>query len=286
MVKKNLCFIIILFILLFSVPPISAAAELNVVTHWAPIIFQVDCSDGLTAQQNIFTVVNYDHDWRLNNNWYNLRFYQLDRAMYYSVVESDTHYFISYYQYYPRHVRGGDHEHDMTGALVAVSKTSDGAGHLDMLLTYSNNKWQKWDGYQVQLEGGHPALTISASAHEIVASGKNDRVLRTDVISVTSSTDYLMQRENNNALQGESHAGYRLIPLTQLWDHCQDIGQGRVFARWGYFDSYNSVEATAPWVWDYHQINWLTKPGELIQYFKGAPVKSLNYLSNPYQIDI
>ncbi|HEY3425448.1 MAG TPA: hypothetical protein VGL27_11670 [Negativicutes bacterium] len=281
--KERVCRLLFLMIVIFFTQPGFAAPALNVAIQWSPVFYQMDKSDGLTAQQNIFTLVNFDRDWRLNNNWYNLLFYPLDRMMYYSVVESDTHYFIGYYQYYPRHIGGGDHEHDMTGALLAVSKTPDGLGRLDMLVTYSNNRWEKWNGAQVQLEAGHPSLTISAATHAIAASGKSSRVLRTDGIREISSTANLLAKGNNMVLSGGAYTGYRLIPLTQLWDHRQEIGQGRVFARWGYFDSYNAITVTAPWVWDYCQINWLAKPGEFIQCFKGIPVKACAYLSNPYQ---
>lgn len=279
--KKSVCFIVLLSLFLCYVQPISAARR-NIVTQWAPVIYQVDRSDGLTAQQNIFTLVNFDRDWRLNNNWYNLRFYSLERVMYYSLMESDTYYFIGYYQYYPRHIGSDEHEHDMTGVLLAVKKTSDGGGRLDMLVTYSNHKWQKWEREQVLLEDGNPVLTISAATHEIAARGKSNRVLLTDGIHIITTNENLIKAGDNKVLQ-RSHAGYRLVPLTQLWEHCQEIGQGLVFARWGYFDSYNAVKATAPWVWNYHQNNWLTKPGELIQCLKGIPVKSIPYRSNPYQ---
>lgn len=270
---KKIVGFIMLYICLFSIQSVAEATARDIASQWAPVICQVDNSDGLKAQQNIFTFVNYDYDWRLNNNWYNLLFYQLERAMYYSVVESDSHYFIGYYQYYPRHIDGGDHEHDLTGVLIAVSKTSDGSGQFDMLVTYNNNKWQKWKGSQVRLEGGHPVLNISAATHEITTVGKSNRALPAASLYEISSS-------------GGSHASYHLIPLTQLWDHRQDIGQGRVFARWGYFDSYNAVKVKAPWVWEYRQINWLTNPDELIQHFKRRPVKSCNYLSNPYQLSI
>jgi hypothetical protein len=285
MMKKIVGFIM-LYLCLFSIQPVAAATARDIASQWAPVICQVDNSDGLTAQQNIFTLVNYDRDWRLNNNWYNLLFYQLERAMYYSVVESDSHYFIGYYQYYPRHIGGGDHEHDMTGVLVAVNKTSDGSGKLDMVVTYNNNKWKKWDGSQVRLEGGHPVLNISAVTHEITAAGKSNRVLPAAGIYEISSSGNLKGQGNNKALQEGAHASYRLISLTQLWEHRQDIGQGRVFTRWGYFDSYNAVKVKAPWVWEYRQFNWLTKPGELIQYFKRKHVKSCNYLDNPYQLSM
>ncbi|WP_371366989.1 hypothetical protein [Sporomusa rhizae] len=257
--KKSICLITFLLIGLLCVQPISAADDLLVAEQWAPVIRKMDNKDSLTAQTNMFTAVDYDHDWRLNNNWYNLMFYPPKPAVYYSVVESDTHYFLGYYQYYPRHMGRSQHEHDLTGVLLAVGKTPDGAGRLEMLLTYSNHNWQKQNGAKVRLEGGRPVLKISAGTHEIAVVGKRKRFL-----------------------PGEAHIGYSLIPLTQLWEQRREIGQGRVFAGWGYFDSYNAVKVTAPWLWDYHHINWLTNPGELFQYLSGTPIRECNYLINPY----
>ncbi|WP_371378676.1 hypothetical protein [Sporomusa aerivorans] len=265
--KRSISCLVLLYICLLYPLPAAAAQPVDMAARWAPVICQTDGSDGLAAPQNIFTLINYDRDWRLNNNWYNLLFYPLDQAMYYSVVESDTHYFIGYYQYYPRHA-GGGHEHDLTGVLAAVSKTPDGAGRLDMLVTYSNHQWQKWSGSRVRLEGRHPVVKIRTASHEITALGKSRRALPATALY---------------AAAGGGPAGYRLVPLTQLWEQRQDIGSGRVFARWGYFDSFNAIKVTAPWLWEYHRLNWLATPGELIQYFRGRPVKACQYLSNPYQ---
>ncbi|HWR09547.1 hypothetical protein [Sporomusa sp.] len=281
--NKNRYIIILLVLFWLGGQPVPAAPAPDIVTQWSPVICQLDKSDGLSAPQNIFTLVNYDRDWRLNNNWYNLLFYPLERAMYYSVVESDSHYYISYYQYYPRHIGGGDHEHDLTGVLLAVSKTPDKSGRLDMLVTYSNNKWQRWDGSRVRLVGRHPVLNIRAASHEIAAAGRSNRALTSSAMYQIAASGNPTGLDNTKALQKGANAGYRLISLDQLWDRRQDIGQSRVFARWGSFDSYNAVKVTAPWVWEYRQLNWLTRPGELIQYFQGRTVRECNYLSNPYQ---
>lgn len=263
--RKSMGFVVLIYICLFCLLPAYAAQASDIAAQWAPVIIcQANPADGLSMPQNTFTLVNYDQDWRLNNNWYNLLFYLPDWAMYYSLVESDTHYFIGYYQYYPRHTGGAGREHDLTGVLAAVGKTPDGAGRLDLLVTYSNQRWQKWGGSQVRLEGTHPVLNLRAASHELAAAGRSSRALPATALHAAAS-------------------GYRLVPLTQLWEHRQDIGPGRVFARWGYFDSFNTVRVSAPWMWEYRQFNWLVKPGELVQYLQGTPVKTCRYLSNPYQ---
>jgi len=272
--KKWACLMTALFVMFLKVTAVSAAPAEQLAGQWAPVLYLADQSDGMAAPQNVFTIVNFDLDWRLNNNWYNLRFYPLEKAMYYSVVECETHYLISYYQYYPRYAGGGGHEHDMTGILAAIKKIADGADQLDMLVTYSNHRWQSWDGNKVRVENGHPLLQVKGETHEIYACVKNRTLLQTSNIYALGAGDQL-----------KVHTGYRLIPLEQLWEQRQDIGQGRIFARWGYFDSYNAVKVAAPWGWNYREFNWLANPGELIQRFRGRHVTACNYLSNPYQVN-
>lgn len=279
--KKSLAVILFLYYCVWFPLPVSAVPAADIASRWSPVICQADTGNGLTAQQNIFTLVNYDRDWRLNNNWYNLLFYPLERVMYYSVVESDSHYFIGYYQYYPRHTGRAEHEHDLTGVLLAVAKTPDQTGRLDMLLTYSNKKWRPWPGAKVRLEGRHPVLNIRPGSHEITAAGRSRRGGPAAGIYEIPASDK-PAGPISKVLPDGAHGGYRLVPLTQLWERRQDIGQGRVFARWGAFDSYTEVKVTVPWVWEYRQLNWLTKPGELIQYFQDRRVRASNYLSNPY----
>ena len=275
--KQSVCWIMLLLALLFA-QPVAAIAAPDIVRQWAPVVCQSDHSDGLAAKQNVFTLVNYDLDWRLNNNWYNLYFYPLAHAMYYSVVESDTHYYLGYYQYYPRHGRG--HEHAMTGVLLAVRKLSDNTCALDLLVTYSNGKWKTRDGGRVFLADGHPGLQLRAGTLAIAAAGKNSRLLRKKNMQVLSPAG---SRLGSDHQAGSGHTDYVLLPLTVLWERRQDIGQGRVFSRWGYFDSFNAVRVSAPWAWEYRRLNWLLNPGELTLYFTGQPVKACNYLNHPYQ---
>lgn len=270
--KRSICLVLV-YLCLLGIRPAAAAQADDLAGRWAPVICQGDQRNDLSALENTFAVVNYDRDWRLNNNWYNLLFYPPNQAMYYSVVESDSHYFFGYYQYYPRHAGDTTHEHDLTGVLAAVRKTADGTGALDLLLTYSHGNWQAWKGSQVRLEGSRPVLNIRAASHAISAAAPGRRALPADALYPVPA----------NGQPGGARGGYQLVPLTQLWEQRQEIGQNRVFARWGYFDSIQAGKVTAPWVWEYHRLHWLAQPGELLQYFQGRPVKACNYLRNPYQ---
>ncbi len=271
MVMKRVI-IIASFVLGFLVAPAQAGAlnNANLVLWWTPVIYQQD--DGLNpmARENVFTAVNYDKDWRANNNWDNLPYYPPSPSVYYSLVESDTHYFIGYYLYYPRHTSGSKHEHDMIGALVVVKKGSDNFGQLELLLTYSNDEWHKRSSSHVCCESNHPILKISTGTHEIA----NERA--------QVGGAYPLPLPGSTIGTIRERGGYQLLDLQELWQHRNDIGQNRTFNRWGYFDSNSRLNTSAPWVWEYRRINWLARPAELVQHIQGNGNKPVTYISNPY----
>jgi hypothetical protein len=82
------------------------------------------------------------------------------------------------------------------------------------------------------------------------------------------------------------YSGYRLVALDELWERRYDIGKGRVFSRWGYFDSeYPGAAKAAPWLWECRRVKWLAEPAELLQSFRRAPARLARYLHNPYRED-
>src|SRR5689334_13254251 len=68
----------------------------QVVQHWAPTFFQDTDADD--AKGDYIARVNYDGDWKGRNNWNNLHTSKADLkpAIYQSVIETKTHYFITY----------------------------------------------------------------------------------------------------------------------------------------------------------------------------------------------
>ncbi len=265
-----------------SVQTVAANTVPPMVLRWAPIIYQQHKNETSMSQENVFAEVNFDHDWRSNNNSSNLAYYPPDMAAYYSLVESSSHYFIGYYFYYPRYLGGNEHDNDMTGILVAARKTPDGAGHLDMLLTYNDTKLRKWDVADMQTKGVHLNVSLGAGTHKITVMKATKDTLLTGAIRPMPSQS-VAPGAVSRVGQNKSHAGYRLVALDQLWERRQDIGQGRTFSRWGYFDSYNDLKVSAPWVWEYQKINWLSSPAELMKYYQGSSAGPVMYLNNSYQ---
>ena len=256
---------------LFLVPvQVNAAGAAAMIFRWAPVIYQQDNGRDPMARENTCTTVNYDRDWRANNNWENLPYYPPEPAVYYSLVESDTHYFIGYYLYYPRHAGGSKHEHDMAGVMAVVQKGGDQYGQMEMLLVYSNNDWLKLNGSHVRCENGRPILVVSAGTHDIA----NER-------PPGPGGAYPLPLTGGQG-SAAAHGGYRLADLQELWQHRNDIGQNRTFNSWGYFDSDSYRNAAAPWVWKYHKTNWLDQPAEMLQRIHGQASLPVKYLINPY----
>ena len=102
----------------------------EIAIHYAPQIDQavnVLLSEG--GRGDFITAVNYDGDWSCLNNWENLRAGDLGAVVYYSVQETDTHYYVGYYFYHPRddaEIYLDRHENDLEGIMLAVPKSAEG----------------------------------------------------------------------------------------------------------------------------------------------------------------
>src|SRR5262245_54334324 len=82
-----------------------AAFNRELAGSFAPIFYQ---GLGENPRADYLTNFDFDGDWKGDNNWQNLdqRSYPLRAYVYYSVVETATHYFIHYAMYHPRDYKG------------------------------------------------------------------------------------------------------------------------------------------------------------------------------------
>jgi ABC-type oligopeptide transport system substrate-binding subunit len=65
-----------------------SASHQELAYHYAPVIRQ-----GVASDQDFITAVDFDGDWVGNNNWENQPTGDLSAYVYYSVVETETHWF-------------------------------------------------------------------------------------------------------------------------------------------------------------------------------------------------
>lgn len=96
---------------------------------YAPFIYHATHEED--GRQDIITNIDFDGDLIGNNNWENFELYELKPTVYYSVLETWTHYFISYHLFHPRDWNNfpiylhDTHENDGENLQVVVRK-SDG----------------------------------------------------------------------------------------------------------------------------------------------------------------
>lgn len=256
---------------LVNFAPTDAAVPMDVVLRWAPVMEQQNYSTSPVDRVNVFTKVNFDQDWRTNNNSMNLPFVSVvDPEVYYSLVESTTHYFVGYYLYYPRYGGDEEHENDMIGVLMALRKPGLRAENVDMILSYSNGKWKQWKSFKNFSVNSRFMISMQSGTHEIETLG---------TLSQSGSLLFYPQSSNLHKEQ----PSYRLTDLGGLWQRRHDIGPGHVFSRWGYFDGYYYTNTAVPWVWTHNGIQWLSNPGELMQDILHLERAVIIYQNNEYR---
>lgn len=92
----------------------GAQHDLDVAARFAPVFVQ---GLGEEPRLDYITRFDFDGDWQGDNNWKNAdnEAYALTGAVYYSVSETPTHYYIHYAVFHPRDYKGGEKK----GALLS-----------------------------------------------------------------------------------------------------------------------------------------------------------------------
>jgi hypothetical protein len=100
-----------------------------VVERYAPFVYAATEKCG--GRQDIISNSDFDGDLVGNNNWENFEQFELKPTVYYAILETETHYFISYHLFHPRDWNhftvwlNDTHENDGENFQVVVRK-SDG----------------------------------------------------------------------------------------------------------------------------------------------------------------
>jgi hypothetical protein len=152
-VKKLITLLSMSFVtILRLISPAVAGTHFDLVKHYSPVIVQgVVC----TEYGDYITRIDYDGDYIGNNNWDNLghpgKARQLPAYVYYSVIETLTHYFICYALFHPAddfHCHIASHENDLEGIISCVYKDRTPFGKLRMIQLQAHN-----DFYQYKAPG-------------------------------------------------------------------------------------------------------------------------------------
>jgi hypothetical protein len=290
-------------------PAAAAASDFDLALRWAPIHYQdTDSSD---YDADFLSTIDFDGDWDTQDNWEAQPSFPMNGAVYYSVVETSSHWFIVYGFYHPRDWTEFDpfglltHENDMEGALLTVRRDGSTYGVLEAMVTVSHSDFYSFtppgspyvsgresvDG-QVRMQsfGGvtHPTTFQEAKGHGVKAWNGSEFPGSDGVVYFPSGAAGEVPSSGN-----DRSVAYQLVDVfagTGLWARRNDT---LTYASFGTFRGDNGQDnaANAPWGWDdgndgsdLQRGLLATDPAKLVSiYFGGEGVFSLAYTRNGYR---
>ncbi len=124
MKKLSLIFVTVAMCIM---PTLAQNNEREIAARFAPVFYQ---ALGDKPRSDYITNFDFDGDWLGNNNWRNtdnVKF-PLRAYVYFSVSETQTHYFIHYAVFHPRDYKGGERKGLILSDLIreGVKRASDG----------------------------------------------------------------------------------------------------------------------------------------------------------------
>ncbi|MEE9325289.1 MAG: hypothetical protein V3U90_07060 [Dehalococcoidia bacterium] len=131
--------------------------EQGLVFRWAPIHYQ--SVGARTPRADLLAAVDYDGRWNTHHKWGHIYKYPLIPHVYYSLVETETHWYIIYSFYHPRDwhpwlIPFFQHENDMEGCLMIIEKRAGVRyGYIQGLITASHDGFWLYT-FDNRLEGG------------------------------------------------------------------------------------------------------------------------------------
>ena len=217
------------------------AAHRALAERYAPVIYQ----ESRSAVLDFITRFDYDGDWRGDNNWRNAYLYDLPGYVYYSVIESTQHYFITYAFYHARDYTARpyegfapktEHENDMEGLTLTIEKDGTSFGRPILLQTLAHDVFYKYNNRSVRrvsngalkLDGsftlvdGRPAVYVEPEGHGVKAAS-------TGIVRNSDDFPGLIYRYTGTASvpqsQHDHRATYDLLSIEDtLWAHRFDVG--------------------------------------------------------------
>lgn len=288
----------------------------EVAVHYAPQIDQaVNVLLSAGGRGDFITAVDYDGDWSALNNWENLLSGDLSAVVYYSVQETDTHYFVGYYFYHPRddaEIWLDRHENDLEGVMLAVPKSdrgylppeymyTQGHGHVYFYFDDSGERMLSGSHYggalalQPDTDRPHiyitPNGTLKNCGHSVEGAAGHSSYWSVGDSGVRYS--YGGGAETPSAWNGafeKNVCAYALRPLSELWAYRNGPYDGSgVFGSYGAFDgdNFGTDKANPPWGWRNKTLfgfggSFLSDPAWTINQAVSGAALSAEYTVNPY----
>lgn len=304
-------------------PAGAAVSRAQLALRWAPIHYQdVDAtgSHALSGRSDYITKVDFDGDLNGRNNWDRTGQAGVSLAAhaYYSVVETATHWYLTYLFFHPRDWTDHpffetEHENDGEGVLLVVERDGSDYGVLRAAVTVAHADFfsytpagSTWSSGRESVDGtlqlqssphdgfAHPVTAQEAKGHGLKAypqyniNGDGIVYYPSTIAETPSSGD-------------DRDVRYQLIDIFAAGGLWAQRANSSLFASAGTFAGDDSGDcgdgtydcttnsANAPWGWD--DGNDLPGRGQLatdpakvaVEYFTIPGTLSRTYTANPYQ---
>lgn len=273
---------------LISCAPAWALTPAELAFHHAPVHYQD--SDSSDYPSDYITAFDYDHDPITTNNWDNRGNGLWPATVYYSVVESCSHYFITYGFYHPRDwadiIFDQEHENDLEGAIVAVRKDGSAYGKLEGMITVFHTDFYSFTPTGSPYTKGHETIDgkVSFEVDNGISRMKTVQEAKGHGLKAWPYTSDFNGAPNQDGLVyyptlgtpttptsgNDRHVYYRLVDIQApggmfdlaINDALQPPAQALTFASWGTFrgdtsggcgaglKGCSSNSANTPWGWD------------------------------------
>ena len=254
----------------------NIADGIGLAVYYAPVIYQD--TDNSDTDADYITKFNFDGEdnWSGTDNWDNQDDgYELLPYVYYSIVETNTHFFICYAVYHPRdwtdlaHSWDFEHENDMEAILAVVKKDGTEHGEFLGMVTVAHLDFFSFIaqgsgiiGGQEDLDGEiyvsfatadplghnigeHPRIYIEPRGHGIFGSTGTFVGLggtasighwERDGFPGGDGITYFPGDIPREPTQGDTWTHYKLISIDELWGKRTEFGADKPYQRYGEFN--------------------------------------------------
>lgn len=215
--------------------PVSLDPYRDLAEHYAPFIAQETWFD---PKADYLCRVDFDGDWNGGNNWANLPEGSSQAYVYYTVVETETHWFIIYNLFHARDytdrcVAGTCHENDNEGIILTVRKDGTPYGRLQVMETLAHNNVYSFvadrritnglhdvDGGIEWYQDSHPVIYVESGGHGIYGSlaPQSRYDFKSDRFAGGTGVTYIYKgRAERPRHANDRLVGYELLPIYQHW---------------------------------------------------------------------
>ena len=217
--------------------PSLSSFQSSLAYYYAPIHYQDTDRD--KAEADYITAWDYDGDVVSSNNWDNLHYYPLNAVVYFSVVESQTHWFIVYSFFHPRDWRDGitgeEHENDIESLLAIVRKDGSTFGKLLGIVTVFHKKYCSFtpdNSHLTGIKNFGGVLSFGSNEDGTNCHPKTSQEAKKHGLKAWPYVGNFVNKPNNDGiiyypslessevpLSGNDRTVmYKLIPLWELWE--------------------------------------------------------------------